>query len=176
MVIAMEYLWYLLCYSFLGFCAEVIYSRMVGTVKRDRKCHFFLPLCPVYGAGGTAIAALPPAVTNCLPLLFLASVLVASGTEYVFSFFYETVWNVSFWDYSGLPGNLHGRVCPLFSLIWGLMGVVLVRFIHPRVSVLVAVLPTTLFLPALLLFLADFSLTTILLRRNGSTDALIWYR
>lgn len=172
----MRFIWYLLCYSFLGFCVEVVFARVARAPKRDRKCHLVLPLCPVYGVGGAAIAAFPAVVADQLPLLFFSSAAVATGAEYAMSLFYEKVWGVSFWSYAKLPGNLHGRICPAFSLIWGLLGVLLLRLIHPSVAALAARLPDWLALPALLLFLTDFVLTTILLRRSRSTDALIWYR
>lgn len=172
----MDYIWYLLCYSFLGFCGEVLFARVTGAAKRDRKCHLILPICPVYGLGAAAILVLPPPVTGHLPSLFAASTLLASGTEYVLSLFYEKAWGVSFWSYAGMPGNLHGRICPAFSLLWGCLGVALVHCVHPVVAGMAARLPSPLALPALLLFWADFALTTLLLRRNPNTSALIWYR
>ena len=45
----MVWFWYFLIYSFLGFLVEVAYVRLVGGVKRDRKCRLVLPICPVYG-------------------------------------------------------------------------------------------------------------------------------
>ena len=36
-----------------------------------------------------------------------------------------------FWDYSHLPFNLHGRVCLVFSLLWGVAALVWVRRIYP---------------------------------------------
>ena len=57
-------LWYFLFYSFLGFLAEVAFARAAGAPKRDRKCFYLLPLCPVYGLGALAVLALPPALTD----------------------------------------------------------------------------------------------------------------
>ena len=39
--------WYFVLYSFLGFLVEVAYARGLGVEKQDRKCFYFLPLCPV---------------------------------------------------------------------------------------------------------------------------------
>ncbi|MCD8143780.1 MAG: putative ABC transporter permease [Oscillospiraceae bacterium] len=36
----------------------------------------------------------------------------------------ELGWNV--WNYSAMPGNLLGQVCPAFSLLWGLLTIVAV--------------------------------------------------
>ena len=115
----MVWFWYFLIYSFLGFLVEVAYVRLVGGVKRDRKCRLVLPICPVYGLGALAILLLPPLVQDSLPLLFPAAALVCTAVEYVTGLFYEKVFRVSFWDYSHLPLNLGGRVCLLFALFWG---------------------------------------------------------
>lgn len=136
----------------------------------------FLPLCPVYGIGATGIVSLPPAVTGHPALLFFASAAIATAAEYGMSLFYEKAWGVSFWNYSALPGNLHGRVCPVFSLVWGLLGLALVYYIHPVVTAAAAHIPAFLTIPVLLLFVIDFALTTILLRQSHDTSVLIWYR
>lgn len=172
----MDLIWYLLFYSFLGFCAEVLYARASHSAKQDRKCHLFLPLCPVYGIGATGIVSLPPVIAGHPVLLFFASAVIATGAEYGMSLFYEKVWGVSFWNYSDLPGNLHGRVCPAFSLIWGLLGLALVYYIHPAVAAAVARIPAFLAVPVLLLVAIDVILTTILLRQSHDTRVLIWYR
>ena len=116
----MVWFWYFLIYSFLGFLVEVVYVRAVGGAKRDRKCRILLPICP-YGLGALAVLALPPFV-QARPLLLLpAAGAACTAVEYLTSLFYEKVFRVSFWDYSHLPGNLGGRVCPLFALFWGIL-------------------------------------------------------
>ena len=53
--------WYFVLYSFLGFLVEVVFARITHNPKRDRKCLYFLPLCPVYGLGVLLMLALPAA-------------------------------------------------------------------------------------------------------------------
>lgn len=172
----MNLIWYLLIYSFFGFCAEILFARVTHSRKQDRKCRLFLPLCPVYGVGATAIALLPPEISGHPLLLFLTSAIIASVTEYGMSFFYEKAWGVSFWDYSAQSWNVQGRICLSFSLIWGFLGLILIRYIHPLIAHLVAFFPSFLAIPALLLFMVDFLLTSLLLRRSHDTNDLIWYR
>ncbi len=172
----MEWIWYFYLYSFLGFLLELVYARAVGARKLDRKCHFFLPICPVYGLGATAIALLPAVIAGNPLLLFLASAVLASGAEYLAALFYEKVWRVSFWDYHSMPGNLQGRICLPFSLIWGALGLGLRYLIQPPLSQLVARIPEALLFPVTLLFLVDFALTGHVLRSNGTTESLRWYR
>lgn len=172
----MNLIWYLLIYSFIGFGAEILFARITHSRKQDRKCRLFLPLCPVYGVGAAAIVLLPPAISYHPLLLFLTSAIIASIAEYGIGFFYEKAWGVSFWDYSAKSWNLQGRICLPFSLIWGFLGLILIRYIHPLVAHLVALFPPYLAIPALLLFMIDFLLTSLLLRRTHDTNDLIWYR
>ena len=137
----MEWFWYFVIYSFLGFCLEVLFARVTQQSKRDRKCFLFLPLCPVYGLGALWILALPAPVRDHPILLFLGSALAATGAEYAMSLFYERLTGVHFWDYRHLPFHLHGRVCLLFSGFWGILGVGAIHVLHPAVIRFTAQLP-----------------------------------
>ena len=159
----MKLIWYLLCYSLLGFVGEVLYARLTHSAKPDRKCRLFLPLCPVYGIGAVVIALLP---FRSPISVFLTAAAVATGVEYLCSVFYEKAWGV----------NVNGRVCLPFTLLWGLLSVFLLPVVHPIVQRLVSALPDILLLPVGLLLIVDFLLTGLILRSTHSTDALRWYR
>lgn len=167
--------WYFVLYSFLGFLVEVVFARITHNPKRDRKCLYFLPLCPVYGLGVLLMLALPAARSNSW-LLFLWAALSATGAEYLMDLFYDRVLGVSFWDYSHLPLNLHGRVCLLFSFSWGILGLIAVRLVHPLAVELVSHIPQAVTLPAALFLALDIGFSVFVLRRDGTTDALMWYR
>lgn len=168
--------WYFALYSFLGFLVEVAFARVTRNPKKDRKCLYFLPLCPVYGLGVLAILALPAAIRENPWLFFLGVALSASGAEYLMGLFYERVLGVAFWDYSHLPLNLHGRVCPLFSFFWALLGSVAIPLVHPQVQALISRIPPALTLPAFLFLVMDVGFSVYVLRRDKTTDALLWYR
>ncbi len=170
-----EFFWYFFLYSFLGFVLEVLFARAVHGRKPDRKCHYFLPVCPVYGLGAVLILLLPPAVRERPVLLFLGAALLCSAAEYGMALFYEKAAGVSFWDYSGLPLNLKGRVCLSFSLAWGALALLFVYAVHPYVAAFAAAIPAGLTLPAALFYLADGVLSLSLLRREGTAEVLRWY-
>lgn len=172
----MMWIWNFYIYSFLGFLLEVVYARAIGAKKRDRKCRLFLPVCPVYGLGAIAITALPAYITGRPILLFFAGGLAAALVEYLTAVFYEKIWHVSFWDYSGLPGNLQGRVCLPFAAIWGVLSLGLVYWLHPRLEIVSALLPPQLLFPVTLLFIVDFAITGHVLRCEHNTEILRWYR
>jgi len=171
----MELFWYFMIYSFFGFLLEVAFARLIRAKKKDRKCFVLLPLCPVYGLGALAILLLPERVQQSGPLLIVFGGLAATCTEYLMAVFYEKVLGIAFWDYSGLRFNLHGRVCPLFSLFWGMLAVLLVHRVHPAVALWAGRVPTAVTVSTMLLAAADSVYTAALLRAKGNTNCLRWY-
>lgn len=168
--------WYFVLYSFLGFLLEVAFARAIRNPKRDRKCFYFLPLCPVYGLGALLILAPAPLLWDAPVLLALWSALAATAAEYAMSLLYEKLLLVSFWDYSHLPWNVKGRVCLLFSFFWCGLGLLVVYGIHPLAVSIIGAVPSWLTLPAVLFLALDTFFTVYVLRREKSTDALRWYR
>lgn len=167
--------WYFLMYSFLGFWLEVAFAQATHSSKRDRKCFLLLPLCPVYGLGALAILAAGEVLGRWPLLLALAGGGVATAAEYLVGLFYQKVLGVEFWDYSGLPLNVGGKICLPFSVAWGVLSLGLVYLIHPLVSVLVGYIPARLTPAAAILLLTDGAVTAYLLKTTGTTDSLKWY-
>lgn len=170
-----RWFWYFLIYSFLGFVLEVLFARAIHNPKRDRKCRYFLPICPVYGLGMVLILALPEAVVNQPFLLLICGAGLATAAEYAAGLFYEKAAGVCFWDYSHLPLHLGGRVCLLFSTAWGVLSMAAVYHIQPAVAALTDRIPDAWAVPALLFFLLDTGMTLYILRRTHQTEALRWY-
>lgn len=170
-----DWFWTFMLYSFIGFVLEILFSRATHNPKRDRKCLYFLPLCPVYGLGALFILLLPPAVKENPLLLFLFGGLSATAAELLMGLFYQYAAGVRFWDYDHLPFNVGGQVCLLFTGMWGLLSLGLVHVAQPLVAPLAAAIPRWLTLPAVLFLILDSGLTLFVLRREGHTDALKWY-
>lgn len=166
--------WSFITYSFVGFLLEIIYARATGG-QQDRKCFLLLPLCPVYGLGACGILSLSDRILSSPFLLFLFGGLTATAAEYLVAVLYEKGLGISFWDYRGLPGSLHGRVCIPFSLVWGLLSMPLVYWLHPMLLPLLAAIPVPLGFMALTTLLADGLVSTLLLKQTGSRECLRWY-
>ena len=50
------------------------------------------------------------------------------------SVFTEIVFGKVFWDYSKIPFNLGGRINLLFCFFWGIVAVIWIKLIYPKVS------------------------------------------
>ena len=167
----MIWVWNFILYSFFGFLLEVAYARATGG-RGDRKSLLVLPLCPVYGVGACLILLLPRTVIQNPFTLFLLGGLAATAAEYGMAILYERGLGVSFWDYTGLPGNLRGRVCLPFSLSWGLLTVPAVTRVAPLLELLERRIPAGLTWLCLMAFTADAVCSLYFLFRTHDLTAL----
>lgn len=171
----MAWFWYFFIYSGLGFCLELLYARITGG-RPDRKRTLLLPLCPVYGIGACLILLVTRSVRSRPLLAALLAAAGATAAEYGAALFYERGLKVPFWDYSGRRWNIRGRVCPFFSLAWGLLSLPLLYGLHPAVRQWALDIPVPVTLSFMAAAAADLSISAWMLRRTGSRDCLRWYR
>lgn len=130
-------------YGFLGWCTEVAYAAAKQGKFVNRG---FLngPICPVYGIGvGVVIQFLMP-VENNLVLLYISSTILVTVIEGLTGFLLEKIFHNKWWDYSEQPLNIGGYVCVLFSLIWGVFCVLIVKVIHPLIDKVLTMIPFVL--------------------------------
>ena len=145
-----EYIWDFFIYAFLGWCAEVSFAALTSGKFVNRG---FLngPLCPIYGFGAVIVLYCLTPLKNNLFLLFVGSVILTSALEWVTGFLLEKLFHERWWDYSDMPFNIGGYICPIFSLMWGFACLFVVKLFHPTVLFLVHLIPHTLGLVLLVL-------------------------
>ena len=122
-------------YAFFGWCIEV-------TLKY-RQYHRFInrgfltgPWLPIYGFGATLITVVVGAlsrVESSYGTTFALSLLLCGTVEYFASFIMEKLFHARWWDYSGKPMNLHGRVWIGNLVLFGLAGVLIVKLLNPAI-------------------------------------------
>ena len=157
------FLWWLI-YSVAGWAYEIV---VVSIQEGHLVSRGFLygPLCPIYGTAALlAIALLYKRVKNPL-LLFLVGVTLATALEYTTSVALERLFHQRWWDYSNFRFNIEGRVCLLAATVFGVLMILLIKVIHPRVEALTGRLAekTRVLLASVLagLVALDFCLTLI---------------
>lgn len=163
-------------YSFLGWLCESIFCS-VPEGKFINRGFLNGPFCPVYGVGGVlVVSVLTPFQYNVIALYF-AGVVITSLLEYVTGFALEKIFRTKYWDYSNHKFNLQGRVCLENSLLFGVMCVVGILFIHPALMRLLGMIPE----PALpfvsggfMLYFASDTIITVhtMLQLNGKLSEL----
>ena len=126
---------YFIIYSFLGFIIETIFALLNYGVFESRQSFLYGPFCGIYGVGAVVIIlSLRYKFFKNNYTLFAGGFIVGSIVEYTVSFFGEMLLNVKWWDYSDRFLNINGRICFLYSIFWGLLGVYLMKGINPRID------------------------------------------
>ena len=120
-------------FSFVGWCSEVLYVGIFFEHKFVNRGFLHGPICPIYGFGGLTLLLLPPSLYTTWGRLFMVTMLFCTIVEYISSWILEKLFHTRWWDYSHYKFNIKGRVCLLNSLLFGILGVVIIHFIQPLV-------------------------------------------
>ena len=123
----MEFLWLFLVYSFLGWVLETA----VGTIKRKRFTNRGFttgPFCGVYGTAAVLMAAVLQELRENPVFLFLGCAAVATAVEWITGKTLERLNRKKWWDYSEKRWNFDGYICLSYSVLWGILGFVAVRW------------------------------------------------
>ena len=139
-LILREFAWIFLIYGFVGWCTEVIFAA-VNSGKFVNRGFLNGPICPIYGFGILAVVRLLKPFGNNILLLFVGSVLITSGLEYITGFLLEKLFHQKWWDYSDKPYNIKGYICLKFSLFWGFACTFIVLILHPIIYGIIKIVP-----------------------------------
>lgn len=138
-----DILTYFIIYSFLGWVMESI-VRTVCEKKLINTGFLHGPFCPIYGIGSIILFLLLRNFENKLVLLFFSGIIVLTFWEYIVGVMLEKIFKTKYWDYSDQKFNFQGRVCLVNSICWGVLAVLLVKYIHPFIENLVSKVDVTL--------------------------------
>jgi len=144
----MDFFLFFIIYGFLGFLGETVF-RSLGEGKLYISRGFMTRgFCPLYGLCGILIIEIfilcELMIHNPLYALMgatLGSMIAVTLLEYVTGRILDRVFHCKLWDYSQYTFNLHSYICPEFSLLWGILALLLVNYIHPVIEVLVYAIP-----------------------------------
>lgn len=114
-------------YSIIGWLIEVILN-LISNGKFINRGFLIGPYCPIYGVGSLTMTFLLSKYENNLIILFGMSMLICTFLEYITSYVMEKLFKARWWDYSDEKFNLNGRVCLKNSVLFGLAGIVLIKF------------------------------------------------
>ncbi|MDO4501057.1 MAG: putative ABC transporter permease [Erysipelotrichaceae bacterium] len=126
--------------SGLGWVLELFFRHFNDKDKRWINPGFCKgPYLPIYGFGLCILYLLASLesylmISNVFlrkGLLFILMAVSMTLIEYIGGYVFLKYSNVRLWDYSDMWGNVNGLICPLFSLIWSVMGMIYYFFIHP---------------------------------------------
>ena len=115
--------------SFGGWVYETIYCSVVEG-EFTKRGFLFGPTCPIYGIGALAVWLVLDQISNPF-IVFIIGGFLATVIEYSTGLFLERRFKKKWWDYSMFKFNLHGRICPQASAVFGAFSVTSVFVLVP---------------------------------------------
>lgn len=127
-----QYVWIFIAGCYGGFLVETVWCLIKHGYFESRKSLVLGHLSIAYGMGAVLLTLLLVHFQHAkLWKIFVVAFVSGTVTEYICSLGQEICFGTVAWDYSNLPLNINGRVCLLYSLFWGVLGVVWVKAVIP---------------------------------------------
>lgn len=134
--------WIFLISCLVGYGVEEIWCFIKLGYFESRHSLIYGPLSVVYGMGAVILTAALYKIRNSKwYIIFTVSFVVGTVTEYIASLGQEIVFGSVAWDYSNVPLNINGRVCLLYSLFWGILGLAWIKLCYPFLSKMIEKFP-----------------------------------
>lgn len=136
-----EILWFVLIYSFLGWCLEILFAALA---KRKFMNRGLLngPFCPLYGCVMVFVLIFFQGLREHTFFLLVACTVTVGIMEFAAGAVMEKIFKRKWWDYSEYKYNVGGYVSIPFTLLWGVGAVVAVKFLQPLLEKFVQWLPS----------------------------------
>lgn len=168
---------YFLCfalYSFVGWAYETIFY----TVQQKKIVNSgFLNgcWCPIYGIGAFLISGFLGNIENPVKLFFMGMVLTCT-LEYAVSWVLEKLFNKRWWDYTGWPLNINGRVCLIGGIAFGTFAVLFIKYLYPfTTDLMISLNNRTVYMLAALVAAAMIFDLFLTLKDMDKSDEKLWY-
>ncbi len=130
-----HYVWMFIIGCYSGFLVETLWCLIKNGYIESRKSLVLGHLSIAYGMGAVLLTLLLVHFQKSSAWkIFLVAFVSGTAVEYICSLGQEICFGSVAWDYSDLPLNINGRVCLLYSLFWGVLGLAWVKFIIPLMS------------------------------------------
>ena len=128
--------WIFMAGNVVGCFLETVYALILPPHQFELRVSVVLgPFILVYGFGAVAITLFLRRMYNQRDvLIFIASMVVGATFEYFCSFVQQAAFGTVSWEYSDSPFNVGGRTNLMYSVFWGILGLVWVKDLYPVVS------------------------------------------
>ncbi|MDD6212241.1 MAG: hypothetical protein PUB22_03740 [Clostridiales bacterium] len=139
-----QWLMFFYVYSFAGWIWE---SGYVSVLKKRwvNRGFLHLPMLPLYGSGAVLVLFITLPVRSSVSLTYLIGALGATILELAVGLGMEALYKIKYWDYSKEKFNYKGIICLKSTLFWGVLTVVLVKYVHRWVEIVVFAFPSLVF-------------------------------
>lgn len=154
-------------YSILGYFLET-FSSIIFNFKYESG-FLYGPWTPLYGLGSIIIIIIYKKLKNKINnkyleifTLFILYTFILTFIEWIGGNLIEHLFNKVFWDYSNYKFNIGKYISLEMSLIWGLMSIIFIYQIKPKLDKIIKTLPKNFTIIISILFIIDVIITTLL--------------
>lgn len=116
----------------VGWIYEELFSIIIDKELVNRG-FLYGPYLPVYGTGAVFLTLFLKKYKKKPILIFFMAVLITGIVEYITGYLMESIFNRTWWDYTGLFMNINGYVCLRSVLNFGVLALILLYLIEPLI-------------------------------------------
>ncbi len=121
-----------------GYVIEVLWSFYRHHIFINHTALVIGPFNVVYGVSALTLSyILNKYRKENIFKLFIISFIIGTILEYTLSLVMEKMGGFVAWNYSRYFLNINGRVCLKYSIYWGILGVIWIKYIHPLVLIVI---------------------------------------
>ncbi|MDR0888578.1 MAG: putative ABC transporter permease [Coriobacteriales bacterium] len=162
--------WIFILCSVIGLLIETLYQYFVFGDLESRASLVFGPFSTIYGVGGVLLTVFLNRIWDKnIFVIFIVSMVVGMALEFFTSWAMEALFGITAWYYGGMWGNIGGRTSIGFGIMWGMLGVLWIRFLLPWVLRIINLIPFRwhiVFTVAMSIFMAlDIAVTLVATNR-----------
>lgn len=163
----MEYNYYNLfllffIYSFLGYIVESISVSLIEKKVVWNRGFLVGPYIPIFGTGAMTMILTLQKYKDDIIALFIMSMVVCLTIEYLCSLIAEKIFKLRWWNYSDKLFNINGRICLQNGILFGIGGVLIVKYVNTWIENLILLLPNSLMVTLSIILTIIFVSDTIL--------------
>lgn len=163
----MEYNYYNLfllffIYSFLGYIVESISVSLMEKKVVWNRGFLVGPYIPIFGTGAMTMILTLQKYKDDIVALFIMSMVVCLTIEYLCSLVAEKIFKLRWWNYSDKLFNINGRICLQNGILFGIGGVLIVKYVNTWIENLILLLPNSLMVTLSIILTVIFVSDTIL--------------
>ena len=163
----MEYNYYNLfllffIYSFLGYIVESISVSLMEKKVVWNRGFLVGPYIPIFGTGAMTMILTLQKYKDDIVALFIMSMVVCLTIEYLCSLVAEKIFKLRWCSYSDKLFNINGRICLQNGILFGIGGVLIVKYVNTWIENLILLLPNSLMVTLSIILTIIFVSDTIL--------------
>ena len=123
--------------SLLGWIIELFFRRFVSQKKWVNPGFLTGPYLPIYGFGVVvlyAVSNIPLGIELKAVDIIVRIIIIGFGMtfiEFIAGLIFIKGLKIKLWDYSDRKGNIMGIICPIFSLVWLVVGSLYYFLLNP---------------------------------------------